>query len=53
MCHTAGESKRRPVRPGESFGACGAGHIRVALTVSETEIAEAARRIALLARQLT
>ena len=39
--------------PGESFGACGAGHIRVALTVSETEIAEAARRIALLAGQLT
>jgi arginine:pyruvate transaminase len=35
--------------PGESFGLCGAGHLRVALTVDETKIAESARRIAALA----
>ena len=35
--------------PGESFGAGGAGHLRVALSVDEAEIAEAARRIAELA----
>jgi arginine:pyruvate transaminase len=39
--------------PGESFGQCGAGHLRVALTVDETQIAEAARRIVALAGQLT
>ena len=32
--------------PGESFGQGGAGHLRVALTVDETQIAEAAKRIA-------
>ncbi len=31
--------------PGESFGAGGAGHLRVALTVDEATMAEAARRI--------
>jgi arginine:pyruvate transaminase len=31
--------------PGESFGAGGAGHLRVALTVDETTMMEAARRI--------
>jgi arginine:pyruvate transaminase len=39
--------------PGESFGACGAGHLRVALTVDEKQIAEAARRIVMLADTLT
>jgi arginine:pyruvate transaminase len=38
--------------PGESFGAGGAGHLRVALTVDESEIAEACRRIARLAGKL-
>jgi arginine:pyruvate transaminase len=38
--------------PGESFGACGAGHVRVALTVDETVMAEAARRISALAQRL-
>ncbi|MFO1034500.1 MAG: pyridoxal phosphate-dependent aminotransferase [Hyphomicrobiales bacterium] len=38
--------------PGESFGAKGAGHLRVALTVDETEMAEAARRIKALAARL-
>ena len=38
--------------PGESFGAGGAGHLRVALTVDESEIAEACRRIAKLANSL-
>ena len=38
--------------PGESFGRCGAGHVRVALTVDEKQIAEAARRIAILAASL-
>jgi arginine:pyruvate transaminase len=35
--------------PGESFGQSAAGHLRVALTVDETTMAEAARRIATLA----
>jgi arginine:pyruvate transaminase len=35
--------------PGESFGACGAGHLRVALTVDEVVMKEAAHRIAKLA----
>jgi arginine:pyruvate transaminase len=39
--------------PGESFGTCGAGHLRVSLTVDEKQIAEAAKRIAALANQLT
>jgi len=38
--------------PGESFGAGGAGHLRVALTVDESEIAEACRRIVRLAARL-
>lgn len=39
--------------PGESFGKGGAGHLRVALTVDETTIAEAARRIVALAASLS
>ena len=35
--------------PGESFGKAGAGHLRVALTVDEAEIKDAALRIAALA----
>jgi arginine:pyruvate transaminase len=31
--------------PGESFGKCGKGHLRVALTVDEKQISEAARQI--------
>jgi arginine:pyruvate transaminase len=38
--------------PGESFGSGGAGHVRVALTVDETQITEACRRIARLAAAL-
>jgi arginine:pyruvate transaminase len=38
--------------PGESFGAGGAGHLRVALTVDEAEITEACRRIVRLAERL-
>jgi arginine:pyruvate transaminase len=38
--------------PGESFGAGGTGHLRVALTVDESQIAEACRRIARLADRL-
>jgi arginine:pyruvate transaminase len=38
--------------PGESFGAGGAGHLRVALTVDEAEIAEACRRIVKLAERI-
>jgi len=38
--------------PGESFGAGGAGHLRVALTVDETLMAEAARRITALANRI-
>jgi arginine:pyruvate transaminase len=39
--------------PGESFGKCGAGHLRVALTVDESQIAEAASRIAALANSIS
>lgn len=38
--------------PGESFGSCGAGHLRVALTVDEKQMAKAARRIATLGNAL-
>ncbi|WP_119388023.1 pyridoxal phosphate-dependent aminotransferase [Taklimakanibacter lacteus] len=38
--------------PGESFGEGGAGHLRIALTVDETQIAEAARRIRRLAERV-
>lgn len=38
--------------PGESFGTGGAGHLRVALTVDEDQIAEAAQRIKRLAERI-
>lgn len=38
--------------PGESFGEGGAGHLRVALTVDEAQITEAAKRIRHLAERL-
>jgi arginine:pyruvate transaminase len=38
--------------PGESFGARGAGHVRLALTVEADVMAEACRRIRELAEQL-
>jgi arginine:pyruvate transaminase len=38
--------------PGESFGAGGAGHVRVALTVDEVQIKEACKRMARLASNL-
>ncbi len=38
--------------PGESFGAGGTGHLRVALTASEDEIIEACKRIARLAERV-
>jgi len=38
--------------PGESFGTGGAGHLRVALTVDEGQIAEAAKRIKRLAERI-
>lgn len=38
--------------PGESFGAGGAGHLRVALTVDEAQIKEACKRIARLAERI-
>lgn len=38
--------------PGESFGAGGAGHVRVALTVGEDQITEACRRMRALADSL-
>jgi arginine:pyruvate transaminase len=40
------------VMPGESFGAGGAGHLRVGLTAKEDELAEACRRIMRLADRL-
>jgi arginine:pyruvate transaminase len=38
--------------PGESFGAGGAGHVRVALTVDEAQIKEACKRMSRLASNL-
>jgi arginine:pyruvate transaminase len=38
--------------PGESFGAGGTGHLRVALTVDEAQITEACKRIARLAESV-
>jgi len=38
--------------PGESFGEGGAGHLRIALTVDETQISDAARRIRRLAERV-
>lgn len=38
--------------PGESFGAGGGGHLRIALTVDEGQITEACKRIARLAERL-
>jgi len=38
--------------PGESFGAGGAGHLRVALTVDEAQITEAAKRMVKLAERI-
>ena len=38
--------------PGESFGQGGAGHLRVALTVDEMQIAEASKRIRRLAERI-
>lgn len=38
--------------PGESFGEGGSGHLRVALTVDETQIAEASKRIRRLAERI-
>ncbi|MFZ5677020.1 MAG: pyridoxal phosphate-dependent aminotransferase [Pseudomonadota bacterium] len=38
--------------PGESFGHGGAGHLRVALTVDEAQIAEASKRIRRLAERI-
>lgn len=38
--------------PGESFGTGGAGHLRVALTVDESQVAEAAKRIKRLAERI-
>lgn len=38
--------------PGESFGTGGAGHLRVALTVPESEMVEAAKRIKRLAERI-
>jgi arginine:pyruvate transaminase len=37
--------------PGESFGAGGTGHVRVALTVGEEQISEACKRIVRLAER--
>jgi arginine:pyruvate transaminase len=46
------EEERVVTMPGESFGAGGTGHLRVALTVDESQIAEACKRIASLAERL-
>ena len=46
------EEEKVVTMPGESFGAGGAGHLRVALTVGEDEISEACKRIVRLAERL-
>ncbi len=45
--------KKVVTMPGESFGAAGKGHVRVALTIDEAQIAEAAKRIAALASSIS
>jgi arginine:pyruvate transaminase len=46
------EEEKVVTMPGESFGAGGAGHLRVALTVGEQDITEACKRIARLAERI-
>ncbi|WP_386682253.1 pyridoxal phosphate-dependent aminotransferase [Loktanella sp. R86503] len=46
------DAERIGVMPGESFGAGGAGHIRVAMTVADDMLANALRRIAAFAGTL-
>jgi arginine:pyruvate transaminase len=46
------EEERVVTMPGESFGAGGAGHLRVALTVGVEDITEAAKRIVRLAERV-
>jgi arginine:pyruvate transaminase len=46
------EEERVVTMPGESFGAGGSGHLRVALTVGVEEITEASRRIRRLADRI-
>ena len=46
------DEERVVTMPGESFGAGGAGHLRVALTVGVDEITEASKRIARLAERV-
>lgn len=41
------------VMPGESFGAAAAGHVRVALTVDDTELTEAMGKLVALAAELS
>ncbi len=38
--------------PGESFGTCGAGHLRVALTIDEAKVREAGSKIVALANRI-
>lgn len=46
------EEEQVVTMPGESFGAGGSGHLRIALTVGVEEITEASRRIARLAERI-
>ena len=47
-----GKEENVVTMPGESFGAGGAGHLRIALTVGVDEITEASKRIARLAERV-
>lgn len=47
------DEERIGVMPGESFGRAAAGHLRIALTVPDDELADAMARIAALAGRLT
>ena len=46
------EREKIAVMPGESFGACAAGHIRVAMTIDDRAFADALTRLIALAREL-
>jgi arginine:pyruvate transaminase len=46
------EEEKVVTMPGESFGAGGTGHLRVALTVDQSQITEACKRIARLAERI-
>ncbi len=52
FCESLLRSKRVAVVPGDAFGACGEGHIRVSYSYSVSHLAEATQRIAAFLEEL-